>query len=44
MTGYTLGTLYQTVHNRKYMEENPNIDTSDLKDEDLHDWKLVGKS
>ena len=43
LTGYTLGTLYQTVHNRKYMEENPNIDTSDLKDEDLHDWKLVGK-
>ena len=25
------------------MEENPNIDTSKLKDEDLHDWKLVGK-
>ena len=43
LTGYTLGTLYQTVHNRKYMEENPNIDTSDLKDEDLHDWQLVGK-
>lgn len=43
LTGYTLGTLYQTVHNRKYMDENPNIDTSDLKDEDLHDWKLVGK-
>ena len=41
LTGYTLGTLYQTVHNRKYMEENPNIDTSDLKDEDLHDWQLV---
>lgn len=43
LTGYTLGTLYQTVHNRKYMDENPNIDTSKLKDEDLHDWKLVGK-
>ena len=43
LTGYTLGTLYQTVHNRKYMEENPNIDTSKLKDEDLHDWKLVGE-
>lgn len=43
LTGYTLGTLYQTVHNRKYMEENPNIDTTKLKDEDLHDWKLVGK-
>lgn len=41
LTGYTLGTLYQTVHNRKYMDET--IDTSDLKDEDLHDWKLVGK-
>ena len=25
------------------MDENPNIDTSKLKDEDLHDWKLVGK-
>lgn len=43
LTGYTLGTLYQTVHNRKYMEENPNIDTKKLEDEDLHDWKLVGK-
>ena len=43
LTGYTLGTLYQTVHNRKYMDESPDIDTSDLKDEDLHDWKLVGK-
>lgn len=37
------GDLYKVVHNRKYMEENPNIDTSDLKDEDLHDWQLVGK-
>ena len=37
------GTLTKVVHNRKYMDENPNIDTSDLKDEDLHDWKLVGK-
>ena len=37
------GDLYKVVHNRKYMDENPNIDTSDLKDEDLHDWKLVGK-
>ena len=43
LTGYTLGTLYQTVHNRKYMEENPKIDTKKLEDEDLHDWKLVGK-
>ena len=38
---YNLGTLYQTVHNRKYMDENPSIDTTKLKDEDLHDWKLV---
>ena len=43
LTGYNLGTLYQTVHNRKYMEENPNIDIKKLEDEDLHDWKLVGK-
>ena len=39
----TDGTLTKVVHNRKYMEENPNIDTTKLKDEDLHDWKLVGK-
>lgn len=39
----TGGTLTKVVHNRKYMEENPNIDTNKLKDEDLHDWKLVGK-
>ena len=37
------GDLTKVVHNRKYMEEHPNIDTSKLKDEDLHDWKLVGK-
>ena len=37
------GDLYKVVHNRKYMEENPNIDTTKLKDEDLHDWKLVGE-
>lgn len=37
------GDLTKVVHNRKYMEENPNIDTKKLKDEDLHDWKLVGK-
>lgn len=37
----TGGTLTKVVHNRKYMEENPNIDTSKLKDEDLHDWQLV---
>ena len=35
------GTLTKVVHNRKYMEENPKIDTTKLKDEDLHDWKLV---
>ena len=41
---YTPGELYQTVHNRKYMEEHPEIvDINKLKDEDLHDWKLVGK-
>lgn len=39
----TGGTLTKVVHNRKYMDENPKIDTSDLKDKDLHDWKLVGK-
>ena len=45
LTDYDLGTLYQTVHNRKYMEENPEeiVDITKLKDEDLHDWKLVGK-
>lgn len=37
------GDLYKVVHSRKYMDENPNIDTSKLKDEDLHDWQLVGK-
>ncbi len=43
---YTLsdkGDLTKVVHNRKYMDENPNIDTKKLEDEDLHDWKLVGK-
>ena len=35
------GDLTKVVHNRKYMEENPNIDTKKLEDEDLHDWKLV---
>lgn len=39
----TDGTLTKVVHNRKYMEENPNIDTKKLEDEDLHDWKLVGE-
>ena len=37
------GTLTKVVHNRTYMDENPNIDTKKLKDEDLHDWKLVGE-
>ena len=47
LTGYKLGDLYQTVHNRKYMEENPEkddkIDISKLKAEDLHNWQLVDK-
>ena len=43
LAGCNPGTLYQTVHNRKYMEKDPNIDITKLKDEDLHDWKLVGK-
>ncbi len=39
------GDLYKVVHNRKYMEEHPEeiVDITKLKDEDLHDWKLVGK-
>lgn len=37
------GDLTKVVHNRTYMDENPNIDTKKLEDEDLHDWKLVGK-
>ena len=43
---YTLsdkGDLTKVVHNRKYMEENPDIDTSKLENSDLHDWKLVGE-
>ena len=36
---YNPGELYQTVHNHKYMEENPAIG-SNLKDDDLHDWQL----
>ncbi len=39
----TGGTLTKVVHNRKYMDENPSIDTSKLENSDLHDWKLVGK-
>lgn len=39
------GDLTKVVHNRKYMEENPEeiVDITKLKDEDLHDWQLVGK-
>ena len=39
----TGGTLTKVVHNRKYMEEHPEeiVDINRLKDEDLHDWKLV---
>ena len=39
------GDLYKVVHNRKYMEEHPEeiVDITMLKDEDLHDWQLVGK-
>lgn len=37
------GDLTKVVHNRKYMEKDPNIDIKKLEDEDLHDWKLVGK-
>ena len=44
---YTLsdkGDLYKVVHNRKYMEEHPDIvDTSKLENSDLHDWELVGE-
>ena len=45
LTGYTLGTLYQTVHNRKYMEKHPEIvdDFNKLENSDLHDWRLVGE-
>ena len=38
----TGGTLTKVVHNRKYMEEHPEIvDITKLKAKDLHDWKLV---
>ena len=41
----TGGTLTKVVHNRKYMEEHPEeiVDINKLKDEDLHDWQLVGE-
>ena len=36
------GDLTKVVHNRKYMEEHPEIvDITKLEDGDLHDWKLV---
>lgn len=42
---YTPGELYQTVHNRKYMEKHPEIvdDFNKLENSDLHDWQLVGE-
>ena len=42
---YNLGELYQTVHNRKYMKEHPEIvdDFNKLENSDLHDWELVGE-
>ena len=42
---YTPGELYQTVHNRKYMKEHPEIvdDFNKLENSDLHDWQLVGE-
>ena len=44
LTSYSLGNLYQVVHNRKYMKEHPEIvDINNLKDEDLHDWQLKGE-
>ena len=45
VTSYSLGNLYQVVHNRKYMEKHPEIvdDFNKLENSDLHDWQLVGK-
>ena len=42
---YNLGELYQTVHNRKYMKEHPEIvdDINKLGSSDLHDWQLKGE-
>ena len=38
------GDLTKVIHNRKYMEEHPEIvDTSKLENSDLHDWRLVGE-
>ena len=45
VTSYSLGNLYQVVHNRKYMKEHPEIvdDFNKLENSDLHDWQLVGE-
>ena len=45
VTSYSLGNLYQVVHNRKYMEEHPEIvdDFNKLENSDLHDWQLKGE-
>ena len=45
VTSYSLGNLYQVVHNRKYMKEHPEIvdDFNKLENSDLHDWQLVDK-
>ena len=38
------GDLTKVVHNRKYMEEHPEIvDINKLESSDLHDWQLVDK-
>ena len=39
------GDLYKVVHNRKYMEEHPEIvdDFNKLENSDLHDWQLKGE-
>ena len=39
------GDLTKVVHNRKYMEEHPEIvdDINKLENSDLHDWKLKGE-
>ena len=39
------GDLTKVVHNRKYMEEHPEIvdDFNKLENSDLHDWQLVGE-
>ena len=45
VTSYSLGNLYQVVHNRKYMKEHPEIvdDFNKLENSDLHDWQLKGE-